>query len=145
MILAGGGDYPHGSGIIQAKDLFRNSVNRLLLNPDGGYVGIGKTSPTCSLDVSGNGNISGSLSVNSLSAGSLSLSSLNVSTINSLSTLNLNNTDVNGNMFLHGYSVVGEDVDITSRGVFITGRPKNKSAMFSRYQHIHRLDSVTNG
>jgi len=51
---------------IQAWDSSSNSLNNLLLNPNGGYVGIGKI-PSYALDVSGNGNFTGNVSASSFS------------------------------------------------------------------------------
>jgi len=47
LLLYAGGIYPYGAGIIQSKDILsgRNYGQRLLLNPDGGGVGIGTTNP----------------------------------------------------------------------------------------------------
>ena len=53
LLIYAGGTYPNGAGIIQSKDtlLVRNYGQRLLLNPDGGNVGIGTTNPGAPLAV----------------------------------------------------------------------------------------------
>lgn len=60
LLMYSGGSYTNGRGIIQAKDTLnvRNTPNPLLLNPIGGYVGIGLCNPQFTLDVNGTINAS---------------------------------------------------------------------------------------
>ena len=63
LMLSGGGPFASPAGIVQAKDVYRNSVIRLLLNPDGGNVGIGRTDPAYTLDVSGTARFTGGFTI----------------------------------------------------------------------------------
>ena len=67
LLLYAGGSYPNGAGIIQSKDVLssRNYGQKLLLNPDGGNVGINTNSPGYTLDVNGIAYIRSSLYVGS--------------------------------------------------------------------------------
>jgi hypothetical protein len=57
LLIYAGGVYPNGAGIIQSKDTLgvRNYGQRLLLNPDGGFVGIGTTNPGGLLQIGSGG------------------------------------------------------------------------------------------
>jgi hypothetical protein len=63
LLMYSGGSFPNGAAIIQSKDTLglRNYGQRLLLNPDGGNVGIGTTNPGFTFDVNGNMNGTGFL------------------------------------------------------------------------------------
>jgi hypothetical protein len=61
LLMYAGGAWPNGRGIIQAKDTLdvRNYCIPLLLNPDGGNVGIRTTVPASTLDIAGSIGVAG--------------------------------------------------------------------------------------
>lgn len=61
LLIYAGGSFPNGAGIIQSKDTLsgRNYGQILLLNPDGGNVGVNTSTPTSGLDIGSTARVTG--------------------------------------------------------------------------------------
>jgi hypothetical protein len=124
----------------------------VLMTPESrGYVGINKMSPTCALDVTGDGKISGTLNSGNLGinktptcaldvtgdgsiSGTLTTNNLTVNgtisgnfTLNNITTGNItnNNNITTDSLLASGYCKIGDESTNINAGVFIAGRTKS--------------------
>jgi uncharacterized membrane protein len=154
LILAGGGTDVSGCGIVQAKDLYLNSSIPLLLNPDGGFVGINKSNPACHLDISG-AVTTGALTVNGAitartntitTSGAVTTGAL---TVNGAITAGTNTITTSGAVTTGGLTVNGAITagtnTITTSGAVTTGALTVNGAITAGTNTITTSGAVTTG
>jgi hypothetical protein len=111
-----------GNTLIQA-DQRGVGWRNIVLNGQGGNVGIGTLDPQYKLDVAGSANISGNLIIggNTTISGNINLSNLNVVTANVTGNATVGNLTVTGIANVMGNMILGSNLDITGGNANVVG------------------------